>query len=206
MKKHFSHFCGTKKTISVICAAWLSSLFTNLAYLLAARYEHLGLNVALFSLVSFPPNSHFYLYWLRGLSSEGWKKTQHVLEEPVTELMCWSMGSCWCEYVHFGSGTGKYLLKDSWGGKGPDRKPQSQGAPPLRPTQFRYPTFILENVAAVSKKLVAQGTFHLSISSASFCPIYFMERYHFGLKKNKAGRGGGGRKTPATPWWSIWRK
>lgn len=98
MKTHFSHFHSTRKTISVICAAWLSSLFTNLAYLLAARYEHLGLNVALFSLVSFC-FSHFYLYWLWSLSSEGLKKIR-----TCSWASHWAYvlinGQCWgdCEF------------------------------------------------------------------------------------------------------------
>lgn len=158
MKKHFSHFNGTRKTISVICAAWLSSLFTNLAYFLAARYEHLGLNVALFSLVSFC-FSHFYLYWLWGLSREGLKKKKtknHVLLRTSQSLsLCvdqWEVGMC-----ILGSAPWKHLLKDSWGGRGPKRQLQGQGPP--SPTRFRSLTSFLGNPAAVSKKLVEQATF-----------------------------------------------
>lgn len=141
---------------------------------LRAEYSSLFLSGGVFAFPIF--------IWIDCEAFHQGNKKAHVLEEPVTELMCWSMNSAGVGICTLGlewenncwriPGEGE-VLTDSLGVRVPPESYKVQ-IPDVHPRK-----------CCRDQETCSTRHFYLSIALLSFCPIYFRERHHstFFLKK-----------------------
>lgn len=179
MKKHSSQFCGTRKTISVICAAWWwvslpLSLFSR-CVILTLRAEHCSLFLS-GEVFCF---SHFYFLTVRSFIRRIKQRPRSWGASPGACVLI--NERCWPPYVNFGFGIRKICWKIPGVGEVLTnsfrvRVPSVPRDSDLWPRSWETLKW-LGNLLNKAVSLVG--------GSASFCPTSFRERYHFGLRKQR---------------------